>query len=97
MTRKILIAAALAGLLATPAVAAPHALNAFVADYDADKNGEVTQAEFEAPRVGFFPSIRATLNHTYTVDLYYFDAIERGVPPFTTPMSLPTGESLVAR
>ena len=27
----------------------------------------------------------------------YFDAIERGVPPFTKPMSLPTGESLVAR
>ena len=44
----------------------------------------LTQAEFEAARVGFFPSIRATLNHLLTVDGYYIDAIERslrGDPP----------------
>ena len=44
----------------------------------------LTQAEFEAVRVGVFPSIRATLNHSCTVDLYCIDAIERalrGVPP----------------
>ena len=44
----------------------------------------LTPAEFEAPRTGFFPSIRATLNHTLTVDWYYIDAIERsraGQPP----------------
>ena len=44
----------------------------------------LTHAEFEAPRTGFFPSIRATLNHTLTVDWYYIDAIERsltGRPP----------------
>jgi len=37
------------------------------------------QAEFEARRTGFFPSIKATLNHTLTVDWYYIDAIERAL------------------
>ena len=37
----------------------------------------LSQVEFEAPRTGFFPSIRATLNHNLTVDWYYIDAIER--------------------
>lgn len=40
--------------------------------------------ELEAPRTGFFPSIRATWNHIVTVDHYYVDAIERalaGRPP----------------
>ncbi|MFO1284223.1 MAG: DinB family protein [Burkholderiales bacterium] len=32
---------------------------------------------FAAKRVGFFPSIVATLNHILTVDWYYIDAIER--------------------
>ena len=40
---------------------------------------QLGQAEFEAPRVGFFASIRATLNHTLTVDWYHVDAIERGL------------------
>jgi uncharacterized damage-inducible protein DinB len=40
---------------------------------------QLTQAEFEAPRTGFFPSIKATLNHTLTVDWYYIDAIERSL------------------
>lgn len=34
--------------------------------------------EFEAQRVGFFPSIRATLNHILSVDLYYLDMLEAG-------------------
>ncbi|MBC7975049.1 MAG: DinB family protein [Myxococcales bacterium] len=45
---------------------------------------QLSPAEFAAPRTGFFPSIRATLNHTLTVDWYYLDAIERslaGKPP----------------
>lgn len=37
------------------------------------------QTAFEAPRSGFFPSIRATLNHSLTVDWYYIDAIERSL------------------
>ena len=40
---------------------------------------QLSQAEFEAPRTGFFPSIKATLNHTLTVDWYYIDAIERAL------------------
>lgn len=38
----------------------------------------LSQAEFEAGRSGFFPSIRHTLNHTLTVDWYYVDALEGG-------------------
>ena len=38
----------------------------------------LTQAEFEAERTGFFPSIRATLNHILVVDLFYVDAMEGG-------------------
>lgn len=33
---------------------------------------------FAAPRPGFFPSLRATLNHLHAVDLYYIDALEGG-------------------
>ena len=40
---------------------------------------QLSQAEFEARRTGFFPSIKATLNHTLTVDWYYIDAIERAL------------------
>ncbi len=36
------------------------------------------QAEFEAERTGFFPSLRATLNHILIVDRFYVDALEGG-------------------
>ena len=36
------------------------------------------QSELEAPRVGFFPSLLATLNHILIVDWYYVDALEGG-------------------
>jgi uncharacterized damage-inducible protein DinB len=39
----------------------------------------LSQAEFEAARTSFFPSIRATLNHIVTVDWMYADAIERAL------------------
>lgn len=39
----------------------------------------LTQAEFVAVRTGFFPSIKATLNHNLTVDWYYVDALERAL------------------
>lgn len=32
--------------------------------------------EFEAPRVNFFPSIAATLNHVLSIDLFYLDMLE---------------------
>ena len=34
--------------------------------------------EFEAGRTSFFPSIKATLNHVLSVDLYYLDMVEEG-------------------
>ncbi|MEL7166624.1 MAG: DinB family protein [Pseudomonadota bacterium] len=36
------------------------------------------RAAFHAPRPGFFPSLKATLNHIHQVDLYYLDALENG-------------------
>lgn len=38
----------------------------------------LTQAEFEAPRTGFFPSIQATLNHVLVIDRFYVDALQGG-------------------
>lgn len=38
----------------------------------------LSQAEFTAPRTGFFPSIRATLNHILVIDRFYVDALEGG-------------------
>ena len=37
----------------------------------------LTPEEFAAPRTGFFPSLRATLNHILWVDVYYIDALGR--------------------
>jgi uncharacterized damage-inducible protein DinB len=39
--------------------------------------GKLSQDDFIARRVSFFPSIKATLNHIVTVDWYYIDALER--------------------
>ncbi|WP_338665515.1 DinB family protein [Pararoseomonas sp. SCSIO 73927] len=38
----------------------------------------LSQAEFVAPRTGFFPSLRATLNHILVIDRFYVDAMEGG-------------------
>lgn len=38
---------------------------------------QLSQAEFEAMRTSFFPTIKATLNHILTVDWFYIDALER--------------------
>ncbi|UPY37002.1 DinB family protein [Sediminicoccus sp. KRV36] len=38
----------------------------------------LSQPEFIATRVGFFPSLRATLNHILIVDHFYVDALEGG-------------------
>jgi uncharacterized damage-inducible protein DinB len=37
--------------------------------------GQLSQAEFTAQRVSFFPSIMLTLNHILTVDWFYLDAL----------------------
>lgn len=53
--------------------------------------------EWQAPRTGFFPSLSATLNHIYTVDLFYIDALQGGTlgydaftisEPFADPAEL---------
>jgi uncharacterized damage-inducible protein DinB len=36
------------------------------------------QEEFEAPRTGFFPSLKATLNHILIIDWFYVDGLEGG-------------------
>ncbi len=38
----------------------------------------LSQDEFTAPRTGFFPSLRATLNHILIIDRFYVDAMEGG-------------------
>jgi uncharacterized damage-inducible protein DinB len=38
----------------------------------------LTQAELDATRTGFFPSIRATLNHILVIDWFYVDSLEGG-------------------
>ena len=38
----------------------------------------LTQAEFEAARTSFFPSLKATLNHILVIDWFYVDALEGG-------------------
>jgi uncharacterized damage-inducible protein DinB len=38
----------------------------------------LTQEEFQAERVSFFPSLERTLNHLLIVDWYYLDGLEGG-------------------
>ena len=38
----------------------------------------LSQAEFEAPRTSFFPSLKKTLYHILVVDHFYVDALEGG-------------------
>jgi uncharacterized damage-inducible protein DinB len=38
----------------------------------------LSQEEFTATRTGFFPSLRATLNHILIIDRFYVDAMEGG-------------------
>lgn len=39
---------------------------------------DLSQADFTAPRTGFFPSLRLTLGHIYLVDQFYLDALTGG-------------------
>ncbi|MBI5130110.1 MAG: damage-inducible protein DinB [Rhodopseudomonas palustris] len=39
---------------------------------------KLDQGAFEAARTSFFPSLQLTLNHNYTIDLFYIDALEGG-------------------
>jgi uncharacterized damage-inducible protein DinB len=53
----------------------------------------LSQAEFEAARTSFFPSIQATLNHILVVDRFYVDALEGGTlgaTAWANPLPCPT-------
>ena len=63
---------------------------------------ELSQEEFEAKRVSFFPSLQLTLNHILIVDWYYLDGLEQGgrglevcenEVPFTTLTALATAQA----
>ena len=57
----------------------------------------LTQAEFEAPRTGFFPSLQATLNHILMIDRFYVDALEGGTlgpAAWADPIPCPTVSEL---
>ncbi len=57
----------------------------------------LSQDEFDARRIGFFPSLRATLNHNVTVDLFYVDAMEGGTlgpAAFSNPEPYATAAAL---
>jgi len=38
----------------------------------------LSDEEFAVPRIGFFPSLRAMLNHMLVIDRFYVDAMEGG-------------------
>lgn len=60
---------------------------------------QLAPGEWEAPRSGFFPSLRSTLNHLLTVDLFYVDALEGGTTGFShreTPEPYPDLDDLIA-
>jgi uncharacterized damage-inducible protein DinB len=53
----------------------------------------LTQAELDAPRTSFFPSLSATLNHILIIDWFYVDALEGGSlgpAAFADPVPCPT-------
>jgi uncharacterized damage-inducible protein DinB len=53
----------------------------------------LTQAEFEAHRTSFFPSLQATLNHILMIDWFYVDALEGGTlgpAAWANPIPCPT-------
>ena len=66
----------------------------------------LSQAEFEADRTGFFPSLQKTLNHILIIDRFYVDALEGGwlgpkawenQVPCPTVAGLQVGQSAVDR
>lgn len=60
------VTAALLALSAAPAQAAPHEHSAFIADYDLDKDGKVTAAEFKTVRDQRFAAMDANKDGVLT-------------------------------
>jgi len=60
---------------------------------------ELSQEEFEAKRVSFFPSLQLTLNHILVVDQYYLDALEergQGLSLVENPLPHPKLQDLAS-
>jgi uncharacterized damage-inducible protein DinB len=60
---------------------------------------KLSQAELEAKRTSFFPTLQATLNHICAVDLYYVGALEGGrgdLALFDDPVTWPRMAELSA-
>ena len=72
--RSVLAAPATDRLLAHVRAMARN--NAWANDRLLEAMAGLDAAAFAAPRTGFFPSLAATLNHSYAVDQYYIDALE---------------------
>jgi uncharacterized damage-inducible protein DinB len=80
--------------------------NAYANDLLLGACARLDAAAFAARRTGFFPSLRATLNHNYGVDVYYLDALEetgRGLaafdpdPDFADPAALRAAQAVSDR
>lgn len=68
--QKSLILAALFAAAATPALAAPHEGNAFLHDYDTNKDDKVTRAEFDAVRAQRYAATDANHDGWVSEDEY---------------------------
>jgi len=68
--QKSLILAVLAAAIAAPALAAPHEGSAFIHDYDTDKDGKVSRAEFDAVRVQRYKATDANHDGWVSEDEY---------------------------
>ena len=64
-----------------------------------DACARLAAGEWRAPRVNFFPSLMETLNHLYTVDAFYSDALHGGTHGYAhrdDPVPLPDLADLCA-
>lgn len=67
-------------VLAGPLVAAPHEGSAFIRDYDADQDGQVARAEFDAERISRFSATDANSDGWVSEEEYvgeYHGRLER--------------------
>ncbi len=68
--KHALTLAAVAALSATAAIAAPHGGSAFIHDYDTNKDGTVSRAEFDAERALRFKATDANKDGTVSEEEY---------------------------
>ncbi|MCE7796659.1 hypothetical protein LWE61_08810 [Sphingobium sufflavum] len=68
--KTVLILATVAALSATAATAAPHGGSAFIHDYDTNKDGSVSRAEFDAERAVRYKATDANKDGTVSEEEY---------------------------